>query len=224
MNGVVVGIGMPPFGSTVTATTEPGDTRRERGTTVLPPPRNSPAGDGFDAPGHPGFVGLAGRSLLEVGDDEHAAARRRDRKRAVRSGQVDVRAARRGRDRERLCEAAVRRALGAQVVVQRRGPDAEADRHGRRGCGRRAEDPGRPPARACARGKRDDVRALRSSLLEDAPAQRRRGRGGRRRVREYGGYLLQVGELALALRTVAHVLLELVRLVGVERVQSVGGR
>ena len=48
MNGVCVGMSTPPFRSTVTATTDPGCTRRESGTTVLPPPPNSPAGDGFE--------------------------------------------------------------------------------------------------------------------------------------------------------------------------------
>ena len=150
MNGLLVGCCEPPSRSTVTATTDPLRTGCSSFTATVPPPPNVPAGAGRAALDHPRLVGLPGRCVVEVRDDEHALVPGADDDRAVRA--VD------GHRRERAARV-------VQLVGEADVPDPEADHEARGDRDRRGDR----RARSAASG------ATRTGRRCRAPQERRSG-------------------------------------------------
>ena len=109
-------------------------------------------------------------------------------------------------------------ALVRELAREGGGPDAEPDRDPG-GCGRRRGEGGRGPAAP----QRDDVGALGERSGDDPVAEIVRRRGALREVRERRGGFLQPAEILPAARAVPQVLLVRPLLVGIERVERVGG-
>jgi hypothetical protein len=110
-------------------------------------------------------------------------------------------------------------ALVGEPAVQHAGPDAEPDCGGG-GRDRRVGEHALDPAPA----ERDDDAALLPRALEQPLAQPRRRLHSRRRIRERGRGLLQLGHFRAALLARGEVLLERAPLVGIERVECVRSR
>ena len=170
MIGLLVGCSEPPARSTVTATTDAGadgmlelhgdraaaaEGARRRGRAVLD---------------HPGLVGLPGRRLVEVRDDEHALVARADDDRSVRALERDASAA--------AC-------ASSSWLREADVPDAEPDHEARGDRDHRGDGRARARTRQLRRGRSGTTFcALGAGRLEDPLPQLRRRVDRRRREGE----------------------------------------